>query len=77
MPPASEAAAELLPLRVPPRSTHQTHARSGLLPPLDAPHHMRASEWGPYREGLVLRSQPGSGSYVDIGAWLCAVNHGP
>lgn len=28
---------------------------------------MRASEWKPYREGLVLRSQPGAGSYVDIG----------
>jgi predicted SPOUT superfamily RNA methylase MTH1 len=28
---------------------------------------MRASEWKPYREGLVLRSQPGGGSYVDIG----------
>jgi predicted SPOUT superfamily RNA methylase MTH1 len=28
---------------------------------------MRASEWKPYREGLVLRSQPGQGSYVDIG----------
>jgi hypothetical protein len=31
---------------------------------------MRASEWAAYREGLVLRSQPGSGSYVDIGACL-------
>ena len=40
---------------------------AGLLPPLDAPHHMRASEWKPFREGLVLRSQPGAGSYVDIG----------
>jgi hypothetical protein len=29
---------------------------------------MRASEWKPYREGLVLRSQAGTGSsYVDIG----------
>lgn len=28
---------------------------------------MRASEWKPYREGLVLRSQAGVGSYVDIG----------
>lgn len=40
---------------------------AGLLPPLDAPHHMRASEWKPYREGLVLKVQPGVGSYVDIG----------
>lgn len=28
---------------------------------------MRASEWKAFREGLVLRTQPGSGSYVDIG----------
>lgn len=40
---------------------------AGLLPPLDAPHHMRASEWKPYREGVVLQSRPGAGSYVDIG----------
>lgn len=40
---------------------------AGLLPPLDAPHHMRATEWKPYREGLVLKAQPGVGSYVDIG----------
>ncbi|PNX67880.1 hypothetical protein L195_g063722, partial [Trifolium pratense] len=22
----------------------------GMLPPLDAPHHLRKHEWGPYRE---------------------------
>lgn len=40
---------------------------AGLLPPLDAPHHMRATEWKPYREGLVLKTQAGVGCYVDIG----------
>jgi predicted SPOUT superfamily RNA methylase MTH1 len=40
---------------------------AGLLPPLDAPHHMRATEWKAYREGVVMQSRPGSGSYIDIG----------
>jgi methyltransferase len=39
----------------------------GLMPPLDAPHHMRASEWQPYREGVVLRAEPGVGCFVDVG----------
>lgn len=26
----------------------------GLLPPLDAPHHVRKHEWSPYREGQFL-----------------------
>lgn len=25
-----------------------------MLPPLDAPHHLRRHEWGPYREGRLL-----------------------
>lgn len=40
---------------------------AALLPPLDASHHLRATEWKPYREGVVLKTQPGVGSYVDIG----------
>ena len=44
---------------------------AGLLPPLDAPHHLRASEWGPYREGVVRSSQP-DGSLVDVGLELDA-----
>lgn len=55
----------------------------GLLPPLDAPHHLRASEWCPYREGVVHQvlgptqqqqqdagggsSSGTAGSVVDIG----------
>lgn len=26
----------------------------GLLPPLDAPHHLRKHEWAPYREGRII-----------------------
>lgn len=48
---------------------------AGLLPPLDAPHHMRATEWKPYREGLVLKAQLGVGSYVDIGLDRMAFVH--
>jgi predicted SPOUT superfamily RNA methylase MTH1 len=42
---------------------------AGLLPPLDAPHHLRAEEWFSHREGVVL-DRPGGkdgGSIVDIG----------
>jgi hypothetical protein len=30
----------------------------GLLPPLNAPHHPRSTEWTKYREGVVLESAP-------------------
>ncbi|KAD5317849.1 hypothetical protein E3N88_17795 [Mikania micrantha] len=42
----------------------------GLLPPLDAPHHLRKHEWAPYREGCVtlLQQAPTSAStLVDVG----------
>ncbi|KAL4556539.1 hypothetical protein LXL04_039195 [Taraxacum kok-saghyz] len=41
----------------------------GLLPPLDAPHHLRKHEWAPYREGVTLAQQaPSSGTtLVDVG----------
>jgi len=49
---------------------------AGLLPPLDAPHHLRADEWFSCREGVVL-DRPGGkegGSIVDIGlAKSCAL----
>ncbi|KAI3752000.1 hypothetical protein L2E82_23099 [Cichorium intybus] len=41
----------------------------GLLPPLDAPHHLRKHEWAPYREGVTL-PQPAPSSattLVDVG----------
>ncbi|KIZ00333.1 Uncharacterized protein MNEG_7627 [Monoraphidium neglectum] len=40
---------------------------AGLLPPLDAPHHLRATEWQPFREGVVLKAEAGTGSFVDVG----------
>ncbi|PIN04469.1 hypothetical protein CDL12_22990 [Handroanthus impetiginosus] len=41
----------------------------GLLPPLDAPHHLRKHEWGSYREGITLekREQGSVGTLVDVG----------
>ncbi|KAM7462756.1 hypothetical protein LguiA_030877 [Lonicera macranthoides] len=41
----------------------------GLLPPLDAPHHLRKHEWGPYREGVTLKEQApnAAGTLVDVG----------
>ncbi|GFZ14120.1 hypothetical protein Acr_24g0003100 [Actinidia rufa] len=41
----------------------------GLLPPLDAPHHLRKHEWASYREGVTLKAQaPNSaGTLVDVG----------
>lgn len=44
---------------------------AGLMNPLDAPHHLRATEWHPYREGCVI-TRPildGGGSWVNIGLW--------
>ena len=40
---------------------------AGTLPPLDAPHHMRATEWSMYREGVVLKSIVGEGSLLNVG----------
>ena len=40
---------------------------AGALPPLDAPHHMRATEWAMYREGVVVSSVPGEGSLLNVG----------
>lgn len=41
----------------------------GMLPPLDAPHHLRKHEWGSYREGVTLKDKaPNStGTMVDVG----------
>ncbi|KAK9866650.1 hypothetical protein WJX84_000349 [Apatococcus fuscideae] len=46
---------------------HQDLRMAGSLSPLDAPHHLRASEWGPFREGVVKSSDPAWGSVLDIG----------
>ncbi|XP_052188893.1 uncharacterized protein LOC127799172 [Diospyros lotus] len=41
----------------------------GLLPPLDAPHHLRKHEWAPYREGVTLKEPAPNrtGTLVDVG----------
>lgn len=40
----------------------------GLLPPLDAPHHLRKHEWGPYREGVTLKERSSDPrTLVDVG----------
>ncbi|KAL1177869.1 hypothetical protein V6Z11_A03G059900 [Gossypium hirsutum] len=40
-----------------------------MLPPLDAPHHLRKHEWAPYREGVTLEEKHTSsvGTVVDVG----------
>jgi len=51
-------------------SLYSMNIISGLLNPLDAPHHLRADCWNTYREGVVRgakKTQTGKGSYVDIG----------
>jgi len=42
---------------------------TGLMNPLDAPHHLRADEFSPYREGVVIDRpvKEGKGSWVNIG----------
>ena len=48
---------------------HRDLRLAGLLPPVDAPHHMRAMEWRPYREGAVVSSDPETGSLIDVGLY--------
>lgn len=41
----------------------------GMLPPLDAPHHLRKHEWAPYREGVTIKGTAlnSLGTLVDVG----------
>lgn len=41
----------------------------GMLPPLDAPHHLRKHEWASYREGITLKKKTrnASATLVDVG----------
>jgi Putative RNA methyltransferase len=48
---------------------HRDLRLAGLLPPVDAPHHMRAMEWRPYREGAVVSADPETGSLIDVGLY--------
>ncbi|KAK9845796.1 hypothetical protein WJX81_002638 [Elliptochloris bilobata] len=51
---------------------HRDLRLAGQLPPLDAPHHMRADEWRPFREGRVTAAAPGAGSLLNVGLDLSA-----
>ena len=47
---------------------HPSLRFAGMLPPLDAPHHLRASEWSVYREGVVQDLDGNERtSFVDVG----------
>jgi len=39
----------------------------GILPPLDTPHHLRATEWCNYREGVVKEDESSTGSLINVG----------
>ena len=65
--------------------THPHLRHVGLLPPLNAPHHPRATEWSKYREGVALApadaTAPGSPApattLVDVGLDRPALVHAP
>ncbi|GKV38532.1 hypothetical protein SLEP1_g46437 [Rubroshorea leprosula] len=42
----------------------------GMLPPLDAPHHLRKHEWAPYREGITLKEKATNSSATEVGVGL-------
>ncbi|PKU66076.1 putative methyltransferase C9orf114 [Dendrobium catenatum] len=48
---------------------HNSFKHVGLLPPLDAPHHVRKHEWTPFREGITLEVDASGpkGTLVDVG----------
>ncbi|XP_051130106.1 uncharacterized protein LOC127250728 [Andrographis paniculata] len=47
---------------------HNSLRYVGLLPPLDAPHHLRKHEWASYREGVTAEKlQDSTGTLVDVG----------
>jgi predicted SPOUT superfamily RNA methylase MTH1 len=50
---------------------------ASLMNPLDTPHHMRATEWCQYREGVVMNRpvKDVKGSWVNIGVYKdCQIN---
>lgn len=40
---------------------------AGTLNPLGAPHHLKANQWCPYRDGIVVGRNGKAGSLVDVG----------
>lgn len=45
---------------------HPNLRTAGTLPSLDMPHHVRANEWSPYREGVTTKTSE-KGTMVDVG----------
>ena len=45
---------------------HENLSKSGILPSLDIPSHLRSDEWCEYREGITVESNA-EGTYVDCG----------
>jgi predicted SPOUT superfamily RNA methylase MTH1 len=50
---------------------HSALRFASLMNPLDTPHHMRATEWTQYREGVVINRpvKDAKGSWVNIGVY--------
>lgn len=48
---------------------HKDLRNAGLLNPLDTPHHMRADNPAPYREGVIVKRPCPNGSYVNVGIY--------
>jgi predicted SPOUT superfamily RNA methylase MTH1 len=46
---------------------HKDLRNAGLLNPLDAPHHLRKTEDGKYREGVTKKMPNKNGTWVDVG----------
>ncbi|KAF4632781.1 hypothetical protein G7Y89_g5348 [Cudoniella acicularis] len=46
---------------------HPNLRTAGTLPSLDLPHHLRADEWCPYREGVTLPGADERGTFVEAG----------
>jgi len=44
---------------------------SGLMNPLDTPHHLRITQWCTYREGCIINrpAKKGKGSWANIGLY--------
>lgn len=42
---------------------------SGMMNPVDAPHHVKTDEWSEFREGIVIKRpvKEGKGSWVNVG----------
>uniref|UniRef100_A0A3N7FL95 Uncharacterized protein n=1 Tax=Populus trichocarpa TaxID=3694 RepID=A0A3N7FL95_POPTR len=51
------------------QTTIPMRMRVGMLPPLDAPHHLRKHEWAPFREGVTLNEKVSNSgeTLVDVG----------